>query len=323
MSNKNFNERTTEDLVRQHFQQDPLFNIIKFEEQRTTNSIIKNCLSTASKNKTSKPGYPEFIITTPAYPDDVIIIECKANERFHESKTKDKIEDYAVDGVLYYATFLKKEFNVWCVAVSGQTKATLKISNYYLEKNSNKCSKEDAKLIDIFSYITKIKGEFEAKKIESEEITRIAIELNKELNDYSIPEYERCTLISAILLALQDDSFRKSYQNDARTQNSEPVPDRLAKAIVESIRRVLQDNKIDEHRVQIMINEYNSIRNKNLANKKEIKKKKAGLQEPNFVIRNITKKLDEKILPLMHMGAKGYDVLGRFYTEFIRYTFIF
>ena len=75
-------------------------------------------------------------------------------------------------------------------------------------------------MIDIFSYITKIKGEFEAKKLESEEITRIAIELNKELNDYSIPEYERCTLISAILLALQDDSFRKSYRNDARTQSS-------------------------------------------------------------------------------------------------------
>ena len=320
MSKNNFNERTTENIIRQHFQQDPLFNIIKFEEQKTSNSVIKNCLSKASKNKTNKPGFPEFIITAPAYPNDVIIVECKANEKYHESKTKDKINDYAVDGIMHYAKFLKKEFNVWCIAASGQIKETLKISNFYLEKNSNNFSKEDNQLIDIFSYITKIKGEFEAKKIESEEITRIAIELNKELNDYSIPEYERCTLISAILLALQDNSFRKSYQNDARTQNSEPKPDRLAKAIVESIRRVLQDNQIDDYRVQIMINEYNSIRNRNLANKKKIKKKKAGTLEPNFVIRNITKILDEKILPLMHMGDKGYDVLGRFYTEFIRYA---
>jgi type I restriction enzyme M protein len=320
MTKKNFNERNTEDLVRQHFQQDPLFNIIKFEEQKSNNSIIKECLSKASKNNTKKPGYPEFIITIPAYPEDIIIIECKGNEAYHESSSLDKINDYAVDGVMHYSKFLNKEFNVWCIAASGQSRETLKVSNFYLEKNSKKYISEDKKLIDIFSYITKIKGDFEAKKIENEEITRIAIELNKELNDYSIPEYERCTLISAILLALQDNSFRKSYQNDARTQSSEPRPDRLAKAIVESIRRVLQDNQIDDYRVEIMINEYTSIRNRNLANKNKIKKKKAGTLEPNFVIRNITKVLDEKILPLMSMGDKGYDVLGRFYTEFIRYA---
>ena len=148
MSKINFNERTTENIIRQHFQQDPLFNIIKFEEQKTSNSVIKNCLSKASKNKTNKPGFPEFIITAPAYPNDVIIVECKANEKYHESKTKDKINDYAVDGIMHYAKFLKKEFNVWCIAASGQNKETLKISNFYLEKKSNNFSKEDNQLLN-------------------------------------------------------------------------------------------------------------------------------------------------------------------------------
>ena len=138
--------------------------------------------------------------------------------------------------------------------------------------------------------------------------------------DYSIPEYERCTLISAILLALQDDGFRSSYSKQARTVKLEPRPARVAQAIVNGTKQVLQDNKIDQGRVETMVREYEKIKNNFISISEKIKKKKDPEEEDNYVLRNITQTMESTIFPLMQMGGKGYDVLGRFYTEFIRYA---
>lgn len=313
-------ERKTEDIVREHFKRDPLIDVIKLEEQKTTVTKAKKCLSKASKHNTGKAGYPEFIITIPAFPDDVIVVECKAEKKFHESKNKGKPVEYAVDGVLHYSNHLSKEYNVISIAVSGTEKDKPKVSSFYQEKGNDSPKREDKKLLDIYSYLTKFKGESVAQNIESEEITKLAIELNNDLNDYSIVEYERCTLVSAILLALQDESFRNSYKSKARTNKLEPRPDRLAQVVVSSIKSVLEENQIDDARISTMVSEYQTIKNKALAKEIQIKKKRASSYEDNFVIRDITQKLEQKILPLINMGGKGYDVLGRFYTEFIRYA---
>ena len=44
------NERKTEDIVRDHFKNDPLFNILKFEEQKSSNKKINDLLQEASKS---------------------------------------------------------------------------------------------------------------------------------------------------------------------------------------------------------------------------------------------------------------------------------
>ena len=52
---------------------------------------------------------PEFIIT---FNDDVttiIVVECKKSVTRHVSENLDHPKDYAVDGALYYAKFLKEE----------------------------------------------------------------------------------------------------------------------------------------------------------------------------------------------------------------------
>ena len=38
------------------------------------------------------------------------------------------------------------------------------------------------------------------------------------------------------------------------------------------------------------------------------------------MLRDLIERLEKSILPLISMGEKGYDVLGRFYREFIRYA---
>jgi type I restriction-modification system DNA methylase subunit len=206
------------------------------------------------------------------------------------------------------------------VAVSGDTLGKLKFSSFYQKKGETNVSEEDPKLLDIFSYITRFRGEVQAQNIESAEITKTAIELNKELNDYSIVEYERCTLVSAILLALQNAAFKASYKEQATSKNLEPTPGRLAKFIVTSIGNVLKDAEIDDDRITSMIGEYAKIRNHSIAKSSQIKKKKASEQQDNYVLRDITERLEKSVLPLITMGDKGYDVLGRFYREFIRYA---
>ena len=113
------NERLTEDFVRDHFKSDPLFGAIKFEEQRTSIAKAKHCLSHASKNQTGKAGYPEFLISFPALPDDIIVVECKADVNFHESEHRNDPSGYAVAGALHYSSFLSQQYNVIALAVSG------------------------------------------------------------------------------------------------------------------------------------------------------------------------------------------------------------
>ncbi len=329
------NERETEEIVRSNFKEDPLFNVIKLEEQRSNIPGIKECLSKASKNKTGKPGYPEFIISIPSLPNNLIIVECKANPAFHGDPNGDFLnpKEYAIDGVIHYAKFLTPKYNVISIAVSGSEEVGVKVSSFYHEKGSEPLSvtQEDTEFLNIYSYMSKFNGETVARNIESEEITKIAIDLNKELNDYSIPEYERCTLLGAILLALQNDGFASSYEKDAKlvkkdevTQQIlaiEPKPERIAEQIVIAIEKVLQDNNIDSDRTKIIKREYERIKSMQISIEPKIKKKRKGSKEEgNYVLRNIVSKLDQTIIPLMKMGDKGYDVLGKFYTEFIRYA---
>lgn len=314
------NERITEDFVRDHFKNDPLFSAIKFDEQKPTVAKAKRCLAKASKNLTGKGGSPEFIISFPALPDDIIVVECKADAKFHKSDNGDSPASYAVDGVLHYSAFLSQEYNVISIAVSGESIGKLKISTFYQKMGQLEISEESTALLDIFSYISRFKGEAQAQNIESAEITKTAIDLNRELNDYSIVEYERCTLVSAILLALQDGAFKASYKERATSKKLDPTPERLAAFIVSSIKNVLKDAEIDTDRVDSMVGEYEKIKNHSIAKSPYIKKKKASSQQDNYVLRDITERLEKSVLPLITLGDKGYDVLGRFYREFIRYA---
>jgi type I restriction enzyme M protein len=314
------NERITEDFVRDHFKNDPLFGAIRFDEQKTSIAKAKSCLSKASKSLTGKSGFPEFIISFPALPDDIIVVECKADAKAHRSKLGDDPCGYAVDGALHYSAFLAQEYNVISIAVSGNDLKNLKVSSFYQKQNETEVKEEDGKLIDIFSYIERLGGGAQAKNIESAEITKTAIDLNNDLNDYSIAEYERCTLVSAILLALQNKAFKNSYKSVATSKELTPTPERVAKALITGIASVLEDNDIDALRVKSMIGEYEKVKNHPIAKSEKIKKKKAAAEEDNYVLRDLTERLEKSILPLITMGEKGYDVLGRFYREFIRYA---
>ena len=114
----------------------PLQKDVYVWANRSENKMIDQLLSKASKRKTEKPGYPEFIIFDKKY-NLVIVIEDKRDPRFHLYKKIDEnIADYAVNGALWYASFLKDTFDVIAIGISGSTIEELQIDNYMWKKGS-------------------------------------------------------------------------------------------------------------------------------------------------------------------------------------------
>ena len=95
------NERITEDLVDDQLRQNGYYedpDTVVVEKQQSTIEAIRSALAKAGKGGKGGRGYPEFIITSPATPDMVVVIECKAELKCHESPDRDKPVEYAVDG---------------------------------------------------------------------------------------------------------------------------------------------------------------------------------------------------------------------------------
>ncbi len=104
---------------------------------------------------------PEYIIT---FHDDIhtlIVIECKNSSKKHCSEKFNRPNSFAVDGVLYYAKFLKNEYNVIAIAVSGTTIQNMKVDTFYWMRGQDKYSILD-KAKDIIlepqNYLELIKG---------------------------------------------------------------------------------------------------------------------------------------------------------------------
>lgn len=203
------NERKTETIVRSHFEN--YIDIIHIEEQTSDNAKIDKLLKTASKKGSGK-GRPEFLITFLGNSDLLIVVECKAETTKHESATKDKYSEYAVDGALLYASYLSKEFDVLAIAVSGQTKQQLKVTHFLQLKGERKpCSIFGDKLLSANDYLDGYLKSPEKFRQDYNTLLDFTKQLNETLHSYKILESQRSLLISCILIALENKPFKTSY----------------------------------------------------------------------------------------------------------------
>ncbi|WP_425363477.1 N-6 DNA methylase [Candidatus Tisiphia endosymbiont of Hybos culiciformis] len=279
------------------------------EEQSSINPKIDKLLKNSSKSGNGV-GRPEFIISFKNNPDNLIVIECKASISQHESKNRNLYKDYAVDGVLLYASYLKDAFNIIAIAVSGQNEREKKISTFlWLKQHYTYKGMLDKILLKSIEIENIIKQQ--SKPFAEEELIKKAIEYNSFLHNYSIPEVERCTLISAILIALQYTPFLNSYKY--YTSNKE-----LIEALLSACESVLKQNDLDYEKRQIIILEYSKFRNNNDFSSDIIYNKKTKKDEKNTLLRDFILSINQDILP--HIDESQFDILGKFYTQFIRYA---
>ncbi|MDE5774573.1 MAG: SAM-dependent methyltransferase, partial [Muribaculaceae bacterium] len=309
------NERITEDIVRSHFKNDPLFKSIKWEEQKSTIKRIQELLKGESKGKGKGNGYPEFILSFPTNSNYIIVFECKAKTSDHESIRKDNAVKFAVDGVLHYARALSPEYNVIGVAASGQNETELKISHFYWKKGSSSYTLlDDKSLLSIDDYMQVFDDQFFINDFYTRDIAYKARYLNEEFNNYTIPEYKRCTMISAMLLALINPKFQSDFEKEKSTKE-------LGQALLSAINSVFESEENMVRNKTVLMREFESILNEPIFTHTNIKNKKAKKNEFTLsVLKEFIIYLRNYVYPLISHSNIGYDVLGRFYIEFIRYA---
>lgn len=303
------NEHITENIVRNLLRQLGYYDNSScvIEEQKSANSRIQKLLQNASKGG-SGVGQPEFIISFKDDTNFLIIIECKSSLSKHESKTRDQYKHYAIDGVLNYSNYLSKDYNVMAIAISGETERELKISNFLQLKGAYVARDiTDKQLLDYQSYKTSF--QIQSKPLKDDELVKKAIEYNELLHKYSVPETERNTLISTILIALQDTVFVESFHKYDKNKD-------LVSGMLEACSRVLEYNQISDSRKETILHEYRGISHNQTLISETIKDEKKKC--PNIILKTLINDLKNDVLPFIR--ENDFDILGRFYREFIRYA---
>lgn len=292
------NERKTESFVRSHFEQ--FKDIVHIEEQASDNPKIDKLLKTASKKGSGK-GKPEFLITFSGNSDLIIVVECKAETTKHESPTKDKFSEHAVDGALLYASYLSKEFDVLAIGVSGQTKQQLKVSHFLQLRNERKAvSIFGNKLLSGNDYLDGYLSSPEKLRQDFDKLLEFTKQLNETLHSYKILESQRSLLISCILIALENKPFRKAYP-------LYDLPKELTNYLVDTVSNELKSANIKGDKLDNLNIQFGFIRTD------------TSLSAKKDVLKNLIKDIDDNINSFIKTH-KYYDVLGRLYIEFLRYA---
>ena len=296
------NERITENIVRKFLTKNGYFKNkdIVVEEQKSDFALINKLLSNASKKGTGK-GYPEFIIRSKEHSDFLIVIECKADQKKHESHSLDKYSEYAIDGVLLYASFLAKEFDVLSIAVSGQSEKELKVSHFIQLKGTRKnhvfLGNDILSLDDYYNAYMQSDMKFNQDYLKLLEYTK---ELNDTLHSKKIKEAQRGLLISGILIALQNEAFKGSFSEHKK-------PEQLANHLLVTIVDEFVNANLPPDKVNNLKQAYSFI----LTN--------TTLKSDKDFFVELIKNIETNVNNFMRTH-KYFDTLGQFYIEFLRYA---
>jgi type I restriction enzyme M protein len=253
-------------------------------------------------------GYPEFIISFP-HKDFIIVIECKADLKKHKSKNLDRYSEYAVDGALLYSSYLSKEFDIISIGVSGEIDNELLIDNYIQIREEEKGRALGInKIYDFESYLNLLKKDTFREKYDYDRLMKYSSELNQNLRDnFEFEENLRPLIVSGILLALEDEGFLLSYRK-------KQTPLELAELIITTIKERLERDNIKGVKQNTIVQTYGFLK----TNTKIITgENKDGSQ--NTHLKELILDIEKNIKPFLE-DYKQYDIIGRFYNEFLRYA---
>lgn len=304
------NERKTEILVREKFRELNYFSdsSIFVEEQKSDNNIVTDLLSKASKSGNGA-GYPEFIISQ-KNSDVLVVVECKANTKFHESEKKDKPKDYAVDGVLHYASFLKDNFHIIAIGVSGSDE-DYRISTYQWNKGEKRFLPRKFNDLQKYEDYYQIFHAKDKVVLTEDELMQYAKKLHDQMRDeVKLKEAEKPLLVAALLLALDNDDFVREMVTIFN-------PKKLAQRIIESIQESLENSGIAKNKIDTLVSEFSFIKTHTYLTHGEIDHQNPS--HDNNSLHKFLVDIQNKVYPFVKK-VNNIDIIGKFYSEFLRYT---
>ncbi|MDR1883083.1 MAG: SAM-dependent methyltransferase [Prevotella sp.] len=250
---------------------------------------------------------PEFIVTFKNDANTVLVVECKRSAKQHTSEKFNQPKKYAVDGALYYAKFLKSEYNVVAIAVSGTKKEDCKVSTFYWQKGFENYT-ELAKInivLEPMNYLKFIRGEKIAIAYSIEDIRRTAIDMSNKLRTAKVTANNKPIFIAGILIALQDEIFDAEYQT---ATTLESLIDRLRIAI----NKILKNTNVEQGRIDSILSTFNDVAS--------LHHFQITPMTDDNSLRWYIQELDMKIKPMMNHSDSSIDALGEFYQEFIKFS---
>ncbi|MHA6752180.1 HsdM family class I SAM-dependent methyltransferase [Dermacoccus nishinomiyaensis] len=308
------NERITEDMVESQLRALGYYDdeeAVIVEKQQSAVAAIRTALSKASKAGKGGAGYPEHIITAPGTPDMVVVIECKAGVKNHQSANQDRPKDFAVDGVLHYARFLSPSYTVIAVAVSG-TPQSNEWSFFVIPKGSTEheplISPQGAAIDSMVSMEDLIRAASFDRKVQAKR-TEDLIQFSQEMHEFmrdeaELEEKEKPLAVAGTLIALKDSVFAKTY-------DAYPAAE-LPAFWMESIKKVIAAAKLPNAKVTNMTQPFSGI-------EVHPELSKATKVFPKGLLNEIVTMLAEKVMPFITV-YHDFDVVGAFYGEFLKYT---
>lgn len=310
------NEKITENIVRKKLEKVGITeeNGFLIEEQVIQNALIRKLLPSKTEIGSGK-GRPEFLIFKVGDKDFLMVIECKADAKFHKSLNQDQPANFAVDGVLLYASKLSREFNVIAVAASGQTKEELKISTFLFPKGSGTHSiltdTQKVPVSDVISwqdYIRFATYDENLANARKKDLNRFSRDLHNYLRDYGkITVAQMPLLVSGVLIALMEKGFKVAYHKYIGSE----LAQKTFQAIKDEINRTTLGVNQDEKK-RAIINAFSFIEYHPELQKIDKKKNESPLE-------HIVHEMDSEMKPFTQ-DHFNFDIIGNFYGEFIRYT---
>lgn len=324
---------------------------------------LSDAFEKASKKQSLKnKGTPDFIVTKDKS-NIIVVIECKAKTSDHSKYsnlddykvngfgTSDDTAKYAIDGALWYASFLSDKYDVIAIAVSGQTLMENRITSFVWPKNGDVSDIEllaDGLLQNEMQSINKYEKDIE---IVLKRFAATEAEVKKELRRYTlscanflrsngIEDNSKAGFVSAIILGLTNHESKlykdakSAIETKRSTKSKKMLSDPIGKNSVKMLKAALygDGDELEDDYVRGIWDIDNIPKGKRTALKKfynNLLAKDELLRAPkgenrdfldgDTVLSRCIYSLYENVIEVFD-HYKGIDIMGEFYTTFLRFT---
>lgn len=282
--------------------------------KKTSSNFVQECLDISSKSGKGFRGEPDLIYLNEKK-KLLILIENKPSIKNHISKLENNPKGFAVDGIKHYLSFftteklkkikptIGKHFENWSIigiAFSGDINDIYNhlISTFVITNDEIK-NIETNEILDEEDYL----AFFENIDLEniSKNISKSSREINRLLR--ALDSQKRPVLLSALMICLYD---RDNVSNDFKNSYSNWTTANIIRNIPTTILDILSNEGIDNEKIDVLVNELAFIKTDNDLISTDI-------------LKEILKELEDNVIPLFNKKT-NYDIIGKFYEEFLRYA---
>ena len=323
---------------------------------------LSDVFKKASKKQTMRSrGTPDFIVIKDSC-ETIVLVECKGSVDDHSSHQDVKeykvagyggaseTTKYAIDGALWYASFLSNNFDVIVVSISGD-EVNSRVTSFVWPKNEDISSIEliedgtlSDSLVTLDEYVKSadvaLKRNIETEEQVMKELRRYTLSCANFLRSNGIEDNSKAGFVSAIILGLTNEdstlykNTKSAIESKRKTKAKKMISDPIGRSAVNQLKSSLYGegkpydpsyidgiwdiDKIPQGKRYSLKKFYDG-----LLSKSELAQAPKGrdnyFPDGDTVLSCCIYSLYENVIEVLK-AYTGIDIMGEFYTTFLRFT---